>query len=97
MSILDKAKELSNKVSEKATEFSSDELIADTIIKAVAKQEKVNRILREKQCNYRISDIDLEMGIPPSVIFGVRRISEDSASEESTESMLPDDSEAAKS
>ena len=60
------------------TSFSSDEVIADTIIKAVEKQEKVNAILQEKGSNYRVSDIELGMGIPPSVTFGVRRTEETS-------------------
>ena len=74
MSFLDKAKELSNKVSEKAADFSSDELIADTIIKAVEKQERVYKVLQEKGSSYRVNDIDLEMGIPPKVVFGIRRV-----------------------
>ncbi len=76
MAILDKAKELRDKVNESITSFSSDEVIANTVIKAVEKQEKVNALLKEKGCNYRVSDIDLGMGIPPSVTFGVRRVSE---------------------
>lgn len=78
MGLLDKAKELGDKVNESVTAFSSDEVIANTIIKAVEKQEKVNAILKENGCNYRVSDIDLGMGIPPSVTFGVRRIDETS-------------------
>ena len=74
MGLLDKAKELGEKVSESVTSFSSDEVIADTIIKAVEKQERVNAILQAKGANYRVSDIDLGMGIPPSVTFGVRRV-----------------------
>jgi hypothetical protein len=76
MSILDKAKNLAGKVTETVTEFSSDEIIANTIIKAVNKQEKVNGILKSKGINYRISGIDLQMGIPPTVVFGVRRIND---------------------
>lgn len=76
LSILDKAKELSSKAVEKAVEFSSDELIADTIIKAVEKQEKVNALLEKKGAAYRVNDIDLEMGVPPTVVFGIRRIAE---------------------
>ncbi len=76
MGFLDKAKELSDKVNESVTAFSSDEVIANTVIKAVEKQEKVNAILRARGCNYRVSDIDLGMGIPPSVTFGVRRVNE---------------------
>ena len=78
MSIFDKAKEISSKVVDKTTEFSSDELIANTIIKAVEKQEKVNKILEEKGSNYRVNDIDLQMGIPPTVVFGIRKVSRDS-------------------
>ena len=76
MGILDKAKKLTEKVTESVTEFSSDEVIANAIIKAVEKQEKVNAILKEKGSNYRVSDIDLEMGIPPTISFGVRRVRE---------------------
>lgn len=76
MSLLDKAKTLSSRVVEKTVEFSSDDMIADTIIKAVDKQEKVNAILKLKGSNYRISSLNLEMGIPPSVSFGIRRVSE---------------------
>lgn len=77
MGILDKAKELTDKVTESVGEFSSDEVIANTIMKAVEKQEKVNALLRQKGSNYRVSDIDLQMGIPPTVSFGVRRVDED--------------------
>ncbi|QFT56571.1 hypothetical protein [Microbulbifer sp. THAF38] len=76
MGILDKAKQLGEKVNESVTAFSSDEVIANTVIKAVEKQEKVNAILKAKGSNYRVADIDLGMGIPPTVSFGVRRIDE---------------------
>ena len=75
MGILDQAKKLGDKVSESVTTFSSDEVIANTIIKAVEKQEKVNALLQQKGSNYRVSDIELSMGIPPSVSFGVRSLS----------------------
>jgi len=76
MSLFDKARELSEKVTDKALEFSGDELIADTIIKAVEKQESVNAVLKNKGALYRVSDIELQMGIPPTVSFGIRRIDE---------------------
>ncbi len=82
MGILDKAKGLSNKVIDKAGEFSSDELIADTIIKAVEKQEKVNKVLEARGSKYRVADINLQMGIPPNVEFGIRRISDESSEDE---------------
>lgn len=76
MGILDKAKELSDKVNESIATFSSDEVIANAIIKAVGKQENINEILKQKGSNYRIADIELGMGIPPTVTFGVRRARE---------------------
>jgi len=82
MSFLDKAKELSNMVAEKTVEFSSDEVIADTIIKAVDKQEKVNAILKERGSNYRVSSLNLSMGIPPGISFGIRRVMEERGTED---------------
>lgn len=79
MSIFDKAKEITDKVTESVKDFSSDEVIANTIIKAVEKQERVNALLKEKGSNYRVSEVDLAMGIPPTVSFGVRRIDENAA------------------
>ncbi|WP_157954176.1 hypothetical protein [Microbulbifer sp. A4B17] len=76
MGIFDKAKELGERVNESVTAFSSDDVIANTVIKAVEKQEKVNAILKARGCNYRVADIDLGMGIPPTVTFGVRRVDE---------------------
>ncbi len=89
MSFLDKAKELSNKVAEKTVEFSSDEVIADTIIRAVDKQEKVNAILKERGSNYRVSSLNLSMGIPPGVSFGIRRVKEESEGEDEEINKLP--------
>lgn len=89
MSFLDKAKELSNKVAEKTVEFSSDEVIADTIIKATDKQEKVNAILKTRGSNYRVSSINLSMGIPPGVSFGIRRVKEEGEGEDEEISKLP--------
>ena len=85
MGILDKAKELSSRVADKTVEFSSDEVIASTIIKAVDKQEKVNAILKARGSNYRISSLNLGMGIPPSVNFGIRRLSENREQENNTQ------------
>jgi hypothetical protein len=76
MGILDKAKELGDKVNESIATFSSDEVIANTDIKAVGKQENINEILKQKGSNYRVADIELGMGIPPTVTFGVRRVKE---------------------
>ncbi|VAW86847.1 hypothetical protein MNBD_GAMMA17-740 [hydrothermal vent metagenome] len=78
MALFDKAKELSGKVMDKTMQFSSDELIADTIIMSMKKQEKVNAILKQRGSNYRITGVDLEMGVPPKMIFAVRRVAEES-------------------
>ena len=88
MSLLDKAKELSNRVAEKTVEFSGDEVIADTIMKAVEKQEKVNAILKSRGSNYRISSLNLAMGIPPSVSFGIRRVPDTGENEEIAKTSL---------
>ena len=80
MGLLDKAKQISDKVNESVTTFSSDEVIANTVIKAVEKQEKVNAILKEKGCHYRMSGIDLGVGMPPTVTFAVRRVEENDGS-----------------
>lgn len=75
MRIFDKAKEISGKVISKTLEFSSDGLIADAIELSVSKQEKVNAVLKERDSKYRIRTIDLEMGIPPKVIFNICKVS----------------------
>ena len=80
MKIFDKAKELTDKVTESINSFSSDEVIANTVIKAVEKQERVNAILKEKGCNYLVSGIELGMGVPPTITFGVSRVGESKAS-----------------
>lgn len=76
MGILDKAKGLAESVAGAVTQFDTDEAIANTIIKAVEKQERVNAILASKGSNYIVADIELGMGIPPSISFGVRRLSD---------------------
>ena len=80
MKLFDKAKELTDQVTESISSFSSDEIIANTVIKAVEKQERVNAILKDRGCNYLVSDIELGMGVPPTVTFGVRRVDEPNAS-----------------
>ena len=75
-SILEKSKELSDKAKDKVSTFDSDTLIADAIMKAVEKQEKVNYILQEREVNYRVDGIELSAGIPPTITFTVGRIGE---------------------
>ena len=73
MSILDKAKELTGQAAEVAGDLGGDDLIVNAIIRAVDKRERVNKLLEEKGSDYRVSGIDVEVGIPPKVAFSVER------------------------
>lgn len=76
MSIIDKAKELSGQALEKAGDLGGDDLIVNTIIRLAEKKERINKLLEEQGCDYRISGIDVENGIPPKASFSVERESE---------------------
>ena len=54
-------------------ELVSDENLASMIVAACTKQENVNEALKTKGSIYRISGIDLVMGIPPKVVFSIHR------------------------
>jgi len=71
--LLSKAKKIAGKVKDKSFDLIGDDTLAEMIMAAVSKQEDVNKVLKEKGSNYRISDIEVEMGIPPKFIFGIRR------------------------
>lgn len=75
--LLKKAKEFTGKIKDKTFDFISDEALADMIIMAVSKQENVNQVLSDKESLYRINGVDVEMGIPPKVIFEIKRIKDD--------------------
>jgi|ETNmetMinimDraft_30_1059905.scaffolds.fasta_scaffold88988_2 hypothetical protein len=51
----------------------SDENLASMIMAACTKQDNVNEALKTKGSMYRIKGIDLVMGIPPQVVFSIRR------------------------
>ena len=72
--LLEKAKQAGNTIKDKSLDLVSDEKLADLVMKAVERQEGVNGVLQTRGSNYRISDIELEMGLPPKIIFGVRRL-----------------------
>ncbi len=72
----DKAKELTGQAAELAGDFGGDDLIASTIIRVIAKKDRVNAMLEEKGCDYRITGIEVENGIPPKVAFSVEQVSE---------------------
>ena len=76
MSLIDKARELSGQVAEKAGELGADDLIANMIIRAAKKKERVNKILKEKGCGYRIGGIEVEAGLPPKTVFTITSESE---------------------
>jgi len=80
MSLIDRAKELSgqamDKVGETVGDLGGDDLIVNTIIRVAAKRDRVNKLLEEKGCEYRISGIEVENSIPPKVAFSVSRPSE---------------------
>jgi hypothetical protein len=84
--LFSKAKKMAWKLKDKSLDLIGDETLAEMIMAAVSKQEDVNKVLEEKGSNYRISDIEIEMGIPPKLIFGIRRKSE---SEEEDNSKMP--------
>jgi hypothetical protein len=72
--LFDKAKQAGNAIKDMSLDLVNDEKLADLIIKAVQRQEGVNNVLKMRGCNYRVSNIDLEMGLPPKIIFGVSRV-----------------------
>ena len=80
MSLVDKAKELSGqavgKVGETVGDLGGDDLIVNTIIRVGEKKERINRLLEEQGCDYRITGIEIENSVPPKALFSVSRIDE---------------------
>ncbi len=74
MSLFKKVSMYWKKFTEKAKSYSADELVADSIIKAGKKKDKVNVILQEKDSLYRISHIEMDIDFPPSVVFKIGKI-----------------------
>jgi hypothetical protein len=73
MRLLDKAKQSVEKARDISLDLVSDENIANMIIVACTKQDNVNEALKTKGSIYRIHGIDLEMGIPPKIVYAIRR------------------------
>jgi len=86
--LFSKAKKMAGKVKDKSLDLIGDETLAEMIMAAVSKQEDVNKVLKEKGSNYRISDVEIEMGIPPKLIFGIRRKSENEEEEDNSKMPL---------
>ena len=75
MSLMDKAKELSGQAVEKVGDLGGDDLIVNSIIRGAEKKERINRLLEEKGCDYRIVSIDVDNGISPKTSFSVESVS----------------------
>ncbi len=74
MSLFKKTGLFWKKITEKAKNYSADELVADSIIKAGKKKDKVNVILQQKGSDYRIKHIEMDIDFPPSVVFKISKI-----------------------
>ncbi|MBW2369037.1 MAG: hypothetical protein JRH15_14250 [Deltaproteobacteria bacterium] len=64
-------------ISKKSLKLLSEEKLADLVIMAANKQEKVNKILKQRESNYRIGNIDIGVSLPPTIVFGIRRIADE--------------------
>ena len=73
MGLLDRAKESVEKARDISLDLVSDENLAKMIMVACTKQDNVNEALKSKGSIYRIDGVDLEMGIPPKVVYAIRR------------------------
>jgi hypothetical protein len=73
MGLLDRAKQSVEKVRDISLDLVSDENLANMIIVACTKQDSVNEALKTKGSIYRVHGIDLEMGIPPKIVYAIRR------------------------
>jgi hypothetical protein len=84
MSLIDKAKELSGqaveKVGESVGDLGGDDLIVNTIMRVAEKRERINRLLEEKDCDYRITGIEVENSVPPKAVFSIERKTQKSSS-----------------
>jgi len=85
MGLFEKFKRFSKNIVGKAKSYSADELIADSIIKAAKKKEKVNIILEEKGSRYRISRLELDIDFPPSVFFKISELPKKNSQSNSNE------------
>ena len=85
MSIIDKAKAISEQSVEKFGDLAGDDLLAEAIELAVKKQDRVNEKLKEKGIDYRISGIGVENSIPPKVSFSVTQETQKNGKEQNDE------------
>ena len=65
----EKAKELTGQAADKVNELGHDELVATAIVRAAEKRERINKMLEEQGCTWRINGIEIENSIPPRTVF----------------------------
>ena len=73
MGLLDRAKQSVEKAKDISLDLVSDDNLANIIMVACTKQDNVNKALKTKGSIYRINGVDIEMGIPPKVVYAIRR------------------------
>ena len=74
MSIIDQAKEVADTLVDKVQDKElGDDFFADFIIKQTTKQEHINEILESKGSNYRIGNVEIEVGIPPKAVYTIEK------------------------
>ena len=74
MSIIDQAKDVAETLIDKVQDKElGDDFFADFIIKQTTKQEHINEILESKGSNYRIGNVEIEVGIPPKAVYTIEK------------------------
>ena len=74
MSIIDQAKDVADTLIDKVQDKElGDDFFSDFIIKQTTKQEHINEILESKGSNYRIGNVEIEVGIPPKVVYAIEK------------------------
>lgn len=58
-------------LSDTADRYTSDAAIADYVLASVAKQERVNRILAQRESGYRIKGLTVVLGVAPALHVGI--------------------------
>ena len=88
MSLMNKAKAMTGKATGKARdltdqaarkvneEIGGDDLIASTIVRVAEKRERINKMLEERGCAWRITGIEVVNGIPPTANFILSSVNE---------------------
>jgi hypothetical protein len=73
------AEGLVDKASRTMGEMATDDVMASAIMRAVSKQERVNKLLREKGCDHRIQGFEIDNHLSSGVVFYVVQVGEPEA------------------